>query len=37
MDVADQTYKVGATYAWDDSSDQPTHKGLLELKEKLKK
>ena len=37
MDVADQTYKVGATYAWDDSSDQPTNKGLLELKEKLKK
>ncbi len=37
MDVTDQIYKVGATYAWYDTSDKPTNNGLLEIKEKLKK
>lgn len=36
MDVSGDTYKAGATYAWDDLSQVPTEKGLEELNEKLK-
>ena len=35
MDVKEATYRVGATYAWDDLSQNPTAKGLEELKIKL--
>ncbi|PBQ32248.1 FAD-dependent oxidoreductase [Sphingobacteriaceae bacterium] len=36
MDVSEETYKVGATYAWDDLTDQITSKGLEELKSKTR-
>lgn len=35
MDLSPGTYKVGATYAWDDLSQEPTEKGLTELKSKV--
>lgn len=35
MDVAENTYRTGATYAWDDLTEEPTSHGLEELKEKL--
>lgn len=36
MDLASNIYKIGATYAWDDLTENPTEKGQLELTEKLK-
>lgn len=37
MDLSPGTYRVGATYAWDDLTETPTEKGLEELKNKLAK
>jgi hypothetical protein len=36
MDVEAGVYLAGATYAWDDLSELPTEKGLLELNQKIK-
>jgi len=36
MDVEGSTFKAGATYAWDDLSQEPTENGLRELNLKLK-
>ena len=36
MDMEDGTYKVGATYAWDDLEQEPTKKGADELDSKIK-
>lgn len=35
MGVGDSVYKVGATYEWQDLTENPSEKGLLELKEKI--
>lgn len=37
LPVGNNTYKVGATYEWEDLTEQPTEKGKQELVEKLKK
>lgn len=37
MDLGDEIYKVGATYAWEDLTENLTEAGALELHEKLKK
>ncbi len=37
MDLGDGLYKVGATYAWDDLTEDLTEAGALELNDKLKK
>lgn len=36
MDISGNTFRVGATYDWNDLSQQPTEKGLEELRIKLK-
>jgi glycine oxidase len=36
MDVESNVYKIGATYVWDNFTDEPTEKSLMELEEKLK-
>ena len=36
MDLGNKRYKVGATYAWDDLSEEPTEAGASELHNKLK-
>ena len=36
MDVENETYKVGATYEWNDLTEIITDKGCLELEQKLK-
>ncbi|MDO9000129.1 MAG: FAD-dependent oxidoreductase [Bacteroidota bacterium] len=35
MDLDNDTFKLGATYEWDDLSEEPTQKGLVELQTKL--
>ena len=37
LPTGNQSYKVGATYEWEDLSNQPTEKGKEELMDKLKK
>ncbi len=37
LPLGDNTYKVGATYEWQDLSEEPTEKGRQELAEKLGK
>jgi glycine oxidase len=36
MDVEPSVFKLGATYVWDDFTDEPTNKSLMELEQKLK-
>ena len=36
MDLGNNTYKVGATYEWNELNDQTTEKGLLSLTNKIK-
>lgn len=36
MDLGNNLYKVGATYAWDDNSELPTEKAKQELEQKIK-
>lgn len=36
MDLGNKRYKVGATYAWDDLTEEPTEAGASELHNKLK-
>jgi len=35
MEIGAGTYRTGATYAWDDLTEQPTENGLAELKAKV--
>ena len=37
LSLGNNTYKVGATYEWEDLSDEPTEKGKSDLIEKLQK
>jgi len=37
LNTGEKTFKVGATYEWNDLTESPTDKGLEELEEKLKK
>lgn len=37
LPLGNQTYKVGATYEWNELTDQPTEKGKMDLTDKLKK
>ena len=37
LPLGNDLYKIGATYEWQDLTELPTEKGLLELEDKLKK
>jgi glycine/D-amino acid oxidase-like deaminating enzyme len=37
LPLGNNTYKVGATYEWNDMNEEPTEKGKAELKDKLEK